>query len=295
MLGGRGLKTQERFTVAHHLGVAYFRPWDITIEGWSGQQTDAAAARRAGFALVLTVRHSGSSGPPAVPSAPPRDLETYRRILGDVLDAYHPEVLCVEHEENSSASYTGTPEEYAAELKAACAIAHGKGVACANGGLTSRLVTMLIWDRYRSAGDQNGAEAFLARAAGRERQEMASPSSDQAIARGKALLALYRDVGLDYVNFHWYGADPEVLSEAVEYLRSSTGLQPMTNEIGQSDTRPSTVQALLQRVLDLGLPYAVWYSVDRRSRALQYPDGTLRETGRAFKAFIERTFARRRS
>ncbi|MDR7470356.1 MAG: hypothetical protein QN152_08560 [Armatimonadota bacterium] len=38
---------------------------------------------------------------------------------------------------------------------------------------------------------------------------------------------------------------------------------------------------------DLRLPYAVWFSIDAaRARALMNPDGTLRPTGEAFRAFM---------
>lgn len=295
MIGGGSSTVRERLQLAKSLGVACFRPWDVTLDRWDGRHADAEAAARAGFKLVLTVRTDGRGGPPPTPSTPPHDLARYRQLVGAVLDAYHPAVLVVENEENSRLYYTGTPQEYGEELATACAEAHRRRIACTNGGLVSSLVASLVWDDYRRRGQPERAEAFARRAAtgaqydwllsarGRQRIE-------QSIEQGRALLNVYQTVGIDYVNFHWYIPDPAALEEAVDFLYRVTGLQAMTNEIGQRDTDPATVSALLDKALDLELPYIVWYSLDRPdSQALQNPDGTLRPNGREFQRFVHET------
>ena len=40
------------------------------------------------------------------------------------------------------------------------------------------------------------------------------------------------------------------------------------------------------KIVDLGLPFAVFFSLDRRSVALQNDDGSLRPNGQAFKRFL---------
>lgn len=257
MLGGSGIKQSQRFAVARELGVAYFRPWDVTIEGWKGAHADADAALNAGFRLILTVRNSGSSGSPVTPSTPPNDLTKYQRVLDEILQRYQPDVLVIEHEETSERFYTGTPSDYAKQLQAACEVAHRHGVRCANGGMASGLVAA-----------------------------MAQGNDPDALKQGRAFLDAYKAAGVDYVNFHWYVPDAAALHKAVALLRAETGLPVMTNEIGQLDTSPETVVELLEAALELELPYVVWYSVDRRAKALQYQDGTLRANGRAFKQFL---------
>ncbi|MEM2890123.1 MAG: hypothetical protein QW358_02105 [Candidatus Hadarchaeum sp.] len=43
-------------------------------------------------------------------------LAAYQRTLDQVLDKYRPVVLAVENEENSALFYTGTPQDYTAQL-----------------------------------------------------------------------------------------------------------------------------------------------------------------------------------
>ncbi len=201
---------------------------------------------------------------------------------------HRPALLVVENEENSALFYRGTPEEYGAELRAACQVAHARGVPCTNGGLVSVLVALLVYDGYRAAGQTARAETFAARAfTPAQRQRLGGPQAQEQLARGRALLAQYRAAGADFLNIHWYVPDPQALREAVTFLRERVGLPIVTNEIGQHDDNPQTTTALLEAVADLGLPFAVWFSIDAaQARALMDPDGTLRPTGEAFRAFL---------
>ncbi|MDR7450001.1 MAG: hypothetical protein QN197_12510, partial [Armatimonadota bacterium] len=219
---------------------------------------------------------------------PPDDLTAFRRTVAEILDAHRPALLVVENEENSALFYRGTPDAYGAELQAACQVAHARGIPCTNGGLVSALVALLVYDDYRAAGQTARAEAFAARAFA-SRQLPETPQAREQLARGKALLAQYPAAGADFLNIHWYIPDPQALREAVRHLRDRVGLPVVTNEIGQHDDNPQTTTALLMAVAELRLPYAVWFSVDAaRARALMNPDGTLRPTGEAFRAFMHR-------
>ncbi|MGC8916906.1 MAG: hypothetical protein ACP5NF_08010 [Thermoanaerobaculum sp.] len=116
---------------------------------------------------------------------------------------------------------------------------------------------------------------------------LVSPKAQEQLRKGQALLASYRPAGADYVNFHWYIPDTRALGEAVAYLKAKTGLPVLTNEIGQTNDDPNQTTAVMGKVVRLGLPMAVWFSVDApKARALVNPDGTLRPTGEAFKRFI---------
>lgn len=69
----------------------------------------------------------------------------------------------------------------------------------------------------------------------------------------------------------------------------------MTNEIGQQKSEdPGQVTAVMQKIVDLGIPYAVWFSVDvpgyGQARSLLDKNGNLRPNGEAFKKFIEDNF-----
>jgi hypothetical protein len=111
------------------------------------------------------------------------------------------------------------------------------------------------------------------------------------LIRGRALLKDYAGTGADYLNFHWYVPDADALGEAVAYLRTASSLPVMSNEIGQQSDNADTAPLLLQKALDLGLPYVIWYSVDSpRAHALTNADGSLRPAGDAFKAFMQTRF-----
>jgi hypothetical protein len=286
MLAAPGMDLDRRIAVAKALGVSVVRPHDVRVPGWRGSDPEIQAFSRAGFDIVLTVRNAPPG--PLVPTTPPADLAAFQRTVAAIVDAHRPALLVVENEENSALFYRGEPEEYAAELRAACQVAHARGVRCANGGLVSGLVALLVYDGYRAAGQAARAEAFAARAFSTSQpRALDSPRAREQLARGWALLARYRAAGADFLNIHWYIADPQALRDAVTYLRDRVGLPVVTNEIGQRDDDPHTTAGLLAAVADLRLPYAVWFSIDTTAaRALMDPDGSLRPTGEAFRAFL---------
>ena len=287
MLPSSLVRSPQGMQLAKGLGVVYYRPASLFLSGWDGTCSECDAAVKAGLQLVLTVRNSGP-----LPTFPPDDLTAYRRTLGQVLDQYRPAVLVVENEENSALFYTGTPEEYAAELEAACEVAHQKGISCANGGLVSALVALLVYDHYRELGEDAKAEDFAVRALTPEvRRELNSQQAQEQIRKGKALLQAYPGTGVDFVNFHWYVADTRALEEAVAYLRGETGLTVITNEIGQFTDDPGQTTAVMGKIVEMGLPIAVWFGLDGpKARGLVDPGGTLRPTGKAFSDFIHERF-----
>ncbi len=287
MLSSQLVRSSRGIGIAKRLGAVYFRPTSIFLDRWDGTCPECDMALKAGFKLILTVRNSGP-----LPTAPPSDLTEYQRTLRLVLDKYHPALLVVENEENSALFYTGTPADYADQLKAACRAAHQRDIPCSNGGLVSTLVALLVYDHYLEAGQAAAAQDFASRAlTAEEREQLGSARAHEQIARGKALLQAYRAAGADYVNFHWYIADTHALEEAVKYLREQTRLPVITNEIGQLTDDPHQTTATMGKVVELGLPIAVWFGLDGpRARGLVDPDGRLRPTGEAFQRFIAANF-----
>ncbi len=285
MLSAPGLAVEKRVQLARELGAAFYRPLAIFTGRWQGRDPECDAALKAGFPLVLTVRNGNG---PGEPSAPPEDIVAYKNTIRSVMTVYRPAVLVVENEENSRLFYTGTPAEYATELRAAADVARQMGVPCTNGGLVSALVALLTYDDYMQRGETAKARSFALRAFDTQQRAMlGSPKAREALAKGKELIEAYRTAGIDYVNFHWYIADPSALEEAVAFLKTQPGLPLLTNEIGQHDLSPVTVRNLMAKVLDLDLPYAVWYSIDSpQAKALVGPGGTIRENGRAYRDFI---------
>lgn len=283
------MTVNQRISLVKSLGVTYFRPNAPFVDRSSGSCDECEAAAAAGLKLILTVRANGGG---QQPTSPPADLAAYQRGLADILNRYPPAILVVENEENSSTFYTGTPEQYGAQLGAACETAHARGIPCANGGLVSTMVAFLVYDDYLQKGLTLQAASFASRAFTPWVQSLlGTPEYHSQVQKGKALLAQDRAAGVDFLNFHWYINDSEAFGEAVSYLRGALGVAVICNEMGQYDTDPSWVTGLLQAVLDQRLPVAVWYSVDAtKAIALMNPDATLRPNGVAFQQFVRDRF-----
>ena len=95
-------------------------------------------------------------------STPAKDIAACRQTIGEILDTIQPAILVVENEEPSSVFWAGTPEEYEAELRAACEEAHQRNIPCANGGMVSEVVGLVVWARYVELG-QHGRSHGLVR------------------------------------------------------------------------------------------------------------------------------------
>ena len=288
MLPSRVLLSSRASEVLRELGVVFVRPAAAFVEQWDGRCPECDAALAAGAKLVLTVRNSGRES-----TRPPSDLEKYKRVVAEIIDAYSPALLVVENEESSATFYAGTPDQYAAQLEAACEISHKKGVSCTNGGLVSTLVALLVYDNYLQKGEVARAEDFASRGIEQDlRRQLGSERAQQQIRKGKALLEAYRLSNADFINFHWYVADTKALEEAVEYLRSETGKPVITNEVGQLNDDPNQTTQVLAKIVELELPIAVWFGLDGpRARGLVNLDGSLRPTGEAFGRFVHDRFA----
>lgn len=287
-----GDTSQIKAQTAVKLGAKYYRPLSIFLDKWSGTCAECDAAVSAGLKLILTVRNNG--GGPGNPTTPPSDLNVFKQTLGQIVDKYRPEVLVIENEENSGTTfYTGTTSQYLQELKAGCEVAHKKGIKCTNGGLVSSLVVAMV------ASQSNNPTQYLQKALVGAKADLVSqinsPAAQKQIAKGKELVAGYKAAGADYVNFHWYVADSSTISEAVNYLRSASGLPVITNEVGQQgNTNPAQVTNVMGKLSELGLPYILWFSMDTNppngARALNETNGTLRPNGDAYASFISSNY-----
>ena len=294
------LDTPTGAQVAQTLGATYFRPVDaIVLEGWNGECREADIAKQLGFQLLLSVRNNG--GGMSAPTTPPTDLAAYKTALAAVLDKYPPMVLAVENEENSSIFYTGTPEEYGVELRAAIEVAHAKGIKVSNGGTVSALVALLTWDNYLTQGNVGAASSYCARAFDpsqkKSLEKITAPRQYDArtkeqIQKGKGLLEQYKTSGMDYMNFHWYINDAAALGESAAFLSQAVGKPLVVNEMGQQNDDPAVVRPLLQKAVDLGFGYAVWFSVDAPQAKSLYDSttGALRSNGQEFKNFMTELF-----
>lgn len=289
----------------------------IAIPNWSGTLVSFEQYSNAGLKILLNVSSKITSE-----SEPPgpfiTDMVYYSQKLNEILNKYKPEVLVVENEETNEGYYTGTAQEYINLLTVAIDVAHQKGVKVTNGGFPTRMATLLCWDYYNSTGQISKANSYALRAfpssiSGDIQGYINSNiNAQQQLAKGKTLLNTYKNMNLDYINFHWYEivsqreisaqspelpnintADMTAFEETVTFFKSFSGKQPITNEIGQINKKGGIVTDVLNKCFDLKLPYVVWYSGDGgvgKATALHNGDGTLRENGTSFKSFIDNKF-----
>ncbi|MBS0590535.1 MAG: hypothetical protein JSR65_07840 [Proteobacteria bacterium] len=264
--------TQEvRLALATRLGAGYVRI-NTRLNGRIPYD-ELQAARRAGLGVVLHVTtHEGGAS-----AGPVTDLAAYRASLSNVLDHFHPDVLAIENEEVDPSFYSGTADQYLAQLQVAIDVAHAHGVKVTNGGLTNRALSMVL--PGVAANEEDGAH----RGGGARHPDNARAQRKAAMT--EQLLSAYGHIGLDYVNFHWYRRDPEELEHVVKLLRERTGKPIISTELGEYDDSASWPAGVLGASRRVGLPIAIWFNGDgHRAVALANADGSLRPNAAGFES-----------
>jgi hypothetical protein len=257
------------------------------------------AAEDAGFQVQMTADAT------SFPSSPPKP-SVYRAELGRALNLYPTPLVSIENEETADKFYAGTPQQYLDQLKVAIPVAHGRGVEISDGGLVSLGVQLAtwydLWHRGKHAAADNYAQLAFpdSRAGGAIIDDLPNsqhpnrpilahtPKARETLNDTLTLIAGFRGLNLDYVNFHWYQSTPAALGMTVDYLRRATGKPVITNEIGQFDLSPQTMLGLLDKTASLHIPWVIWFGSDGGggAKGLVNADGSLRANGRAFRAFL---------
>jgi hypothetical protein len=264
--------------------------------------TRVSQAEAAGFQVLLTATNTG------LPSGPPSDLADFQARLGQALADHPTPVVAIENEPTADKFYTGTPDQYLAELAAAVPVAHAHGVKISDGGLVSAGVQLATWEdlwlhQGCAAADHYAAIAFpWSRIGGQVITDLPScadpgrpilgstPKALEVLNDTNTLIAGFASLPIDYVNFHWYQSTPEAMKTTVEFLRRATGKQVVTNEIGQFDTSPDTIHGLLDMTAQLHIPWVTWFASDGSGGAMGLfnPDNSIRSNGLAFRDFVQR-------
>lgn len=261
--------------------------------------------RAARLRLVFTANHrqlrDAKGHRPGHPPVGPQQLARYRQKLGSVLDRLKPAFLQIENEEVEPRFYAGTMNQYVAELNAAVAVGHARGIPVTNGGITTRPLALLTWQDFRDRGLHARADDFARRAFSRASdrpilqdllrrpfQGLRRQAPQAAWDKAKQLIPAFRRSRMDYVNFHWYVDDHRALREAVAYLRRATGKPVVTTEIGQHNMEPSVVTGHLRTtILQLRLPLVIWFDFDGMpALGLHSDPGALRPNGEAFRRWV---------
>ena len=251
-LGAKNLDFVAKAEVVSGMGVSYYKPTPILMQSWRGFCVECEDALSEGLKMVVTIQAKGKR---EEVSGPPSDYEDFKKSVTELIEKYKPALVVVEDEEHSSNKFGGSSDEYLTELRIACSIAHEKGTKCTNGGINGDLVI--------------------------------SPETEEA-RKAKNLLSQYRTSGADFVNFHFSSKGAEQLSEVVNFAQDSANLRAVTDRIGANSDDPEAVRELMQKIVDLHLPIAIWESRDVSgiTRGLTDDSGKLRPTGEAFKNFL---------
>jgi hypothetical protein len=284
-----------RVQLAQQLGAHYFRSFPVLLQGWDGQCfDDCQGVAAAGLKYYLTIRNS----PELMTAASPvTDIDAYKEAVGRVIQLFKPAVIAVENEENVPGFFSGTGDQYLAELQAACEVAHQMHVLCSNGGLTGDGSTYLAYKHLLDIGqDQQAADYAQNAFADYQLRRLQGPDWEtffsQLIAHIESFTQGYQDAGSDFINFHWYSDNASALADTIRNLQDATGLPAVSNEFATNSTDPQPIGQLMQTVLDLRVQFAVWYSADARiAVALVEPQGQLRASGQAFRDFVRSHFA----
>ncbi|HEX5154349.1 MAG TPA: hypothetical protein VFW07_23035 [Parafilimonas sp.] len=305
---GKLIPPAQQVQVAKALGVQYIRG-RIDIQGWSGSNAAYDTYTDAGLKVLLNINYGipRSAAGDFAPVPFPTDMDGYSKSLNSILDKYKPEVVVIENEEDNPNYHAGSADDYVNQLKTAIQVAHSKGLKITNGGITVREVCLIIYDDYVQRGQKDKAMDFAKHVFPPVLLQRLNNPDNPTVARqlefGRKIIAAYKTLDLDYINFHWYepvrargqaaeanGAfDPQAFAFVVNYLKTTTGKPVLTNEFGTFNTSPELTKNLLQAVKDGGLSYAIFYSADGgtgKAVALQNANGELRGNGIAFRDFV---------
>lgn len=308
---GHIIPPSQQVKVARDLGVNYIRT-KIDISTWTGSSDAYDTYAAAGFKILLNII-SGVPRNAAGEHAPvpfPTDMNAYAKALNSILDKYKPEVVVIENEEDNPNYHSGGADDYINELKTAIQVAHSKGLKVTNAGITFREVCLIVYDDMMQQGKKQQAIEFAQKVFPpnvlNRINNLNMPAVKRQLDFGRKIIAAYKTLDLDYVNFHWYepikarginGADvndtivdPKIFEFITNYLKTKTGKPILSNEIGVFNPSPALVKGLLQSVKDAGLRYAIFYSADGgvgKAVGLQNGLGELRPNGEAFRQFIK--------
>lgn len=280
---------------AASLGMKFYRNI-TTFSVVSGVTTQAAVttANGAGYKLVLTIRNSPGDGAPAT------DLVAYANFIDAVCANYTPWGIAIENEENLLSMYTGTTAQYTAQLTAAKSVAASYGTKVLNGGLSSKGLLYMIWDRIYGGYPNAGAEDFARRAFSvAEAQALINNTIPAPIvamlARTEALYDTYAASAIDYANFHFYveaseyGDNHAVMEEAASYVRA-LGKPIICNEWGIRVNDPTLVYPLMYQHRQDRVQAAIYFSPAPAAGydvyELQNDDGTLTAFGLQYADYI---------
>ena len=281
-----------RMSTTKQLGTSYYRATAMIVGNNVSFTDDPATINNSGFKIALNVRNytQQPSKGGTTPESFPQNINTYKTAIASAIDTAKPAIIVVGNEMTLSKMFSGTADQYKQMLTAACDVAKSKKIPCSNDGMLSGSVTYYVYYYYYFIkNDPQKAQNYANIAF--EPYQTKDPAAIKTRVENnqiKAYVDTYTAVKPDYVNIHWYVANPEALAETVDVFKTATGLPVITNETNPRSCDPTITTNVMNGIVALNMSYVVWYSTDTQigSCALQNSDGSLRPNGIAFKNFI---------
>ncbi len=275
---------EHRVAVAKKLGISIIRDHIVLTNPREKSMLNL------GFDVFTNINYGNvmQGGGVSAPVPFPTDLNAYTQLLKNTMAGFtgkKPVVIAIENEEDNLKYHSGSAQDYINELKAAIPIVHAAGIKVTNAGITSQATAFLVYNDMMAHGRNAEAQEY--------KQDVQVNFNAPYIQRKadflKQVIAAYKTLDIDYINFHWYGKsnNTKALEQTINYLQAATGKPVVTNEIGQYDNSPETVRAIIQTCRKEKMPYVIWYSGLKgggKAVSLQNADGTLKENGEAFRA-----------
>ena len=296
---------QRRIDVANQLGGTWYRPAPVYLSA-DAKCEDCDAARAAGLNILLVVRN-GAAGKP---SGPVTDRDDFKKKLQAVLERDKAAMLVVEDEPEDPKNFAGTPEEYRAEVVAACEVSHAVKIPCANGGLSSLDTGNLVIDQ-RFASDQVAAVNFgitteltrihtgsrfsvVGKGVGHDKDADAQlikgtreylDKHKGDIDRTRKFIDAINEAHPDRLNFHWHELQPDNVPKVLDALHELSKLDLMCDEMGQKEQRAFEVGEKLKNALDNYVWPTIWQGTDEKDGivGLVEKNGKLRPNATPFQ------------
>lgn len=287
---------EQRVKIAKDLGATWYRPAPVQLLG-DAKCDDCDAAHAAGLNVALVVRN-GSAGKP---STPVTDVSDFQKSLGGILERDKPSMLVVEDEPEDLKSYSGAPEQYGTELKAACETAHELKIQCANGGFASINVDNLTIDQRFLSDPIDAADLALdtevirvhtreklnvnvfSKRVGRDRDQVTQDKSVEEtkqyldkhrpeIDRTRRFIEVINASGVNRLNFHWYELQPDNVPRVLDSLHQLSKLDLMCDGMGQKEERAFEVGEKLRQAISNYVWPTIWIAADGKDGVIGLVD-----------------------
>lgn len=300
-----------RIKVAKRLAANTIRS-EVALETYTGNVPYMDSIEANNFVPFTNINYFAHTGKPT-PFCD--NLPKMQTGITNFLNTYHPTIVAVENEEINENDFAGSALDYTKELDAATQTLHTHGIKVTNGGLTEEVLCILVWKDYTSRGLTAEAADFAHRTMPpniyNDLPALTNyPRLQNRVLFADTLINAYKTLSFDYVNFHWYepvierwndepasaadtvNINTKAISEVAAYLKTATGKQAITNEIGQLYNSPSIVKSVMAEVKKAAIPFVIWYSGDGsksgdRAVALNNADGTIRSSGKTYLSFLK--------